>query len=96
MPRALSARRGAVDFIDSFRSRIGYVHYKDCRPDGVLVEAIGDGAIDWQAVAASLKKSDYSGWVVVEIEPGHGMEAHRSVKEDAVLSRQCIRETLGV
>ena len=87
---------GAVDFIDSFRSRIGYVHYKDCRPDGVLVEAIGDGAIDWQAVAGSLKKSDYGGWVVVEIEPGHGMEAHRSVKEDAVLSRQCIRETLGV
>ena len=87
---------GAVDFIDSFRSRIGYVHYKDCRPDGVLVEAIGDGAIDWHAVAGSLRSSDYGGWVVVEIEPGHGMEAHRSVKEDAVLSRQCIRETLGV
>ena len=86
---------GAVDFIDSFRSRIGYVHYKDCRPDGVLVEAIGDGAIDWRAVAASLRGSDYGGWVVVEIEPGHGMEAHRSVKEDALLSRQCIRETLG-
>ncbi|MCY4437877.1 MAG: sugar phosphate isomerase/epimerase [Chloroflexi bacterium] len=86
----------AVSFIDSFRSRIGYVHYKDCRPDGVLVEAIGDGAIDWHAVAGSLRSSDYSGWVVVEIEPGHGMEAHRSVKEDAVLSRQCIRETLGV
>ena len=88
--------KGAVDFIDTFRSRIGYMHYKDCREDGVLVEAIGDGAIDWQAVAGSLKSSDYSGWVVVEIEPGHGMEAHRTVKEDAALSRQCIRETLGV
>ena len=86
---------GAVDFIDTFRSRIGYVHYKDCRADGVLVEAIGDGAIDWQAVARSLNGSDYSGWVVVEIEPGHGMEAHRSVLADATLSRQCIRETLG-
>ncbi len=86
---------GAVDFIDTFRSRIGYVHYKDCRPDGVLVEAIGDGAIDWQAVARSLNGSDYRGWVVVEIEPGHGMEAHRSVLEDATLSRNCIRETLG-
>lgn len=87
---------GAVDFIGAFRSRIGYVHYKDCRPDGVLVEAIGDGAIDWHAVARLLISTDYSGWVVVEIEPGHGMEAHRSVKEDAALSRQCIRETLGV
>ena len=87
---------GAVDFIDTFRSRIGYVHYKDCRPDGVLVESIGEGAIDWHAVAASLTNSDYGGWVVVEIEPGHGMEVHRSVKEDAILSRQCIRETLGV
>ena len=87
---------GAVDFINSFRSRIGYVHYKDCRPDGVLVESIGEGAIDWHAVAASLTDSDYGGWVVVEIEPGHGMEAHRSVKEDATLSRQHIRKTLGV
>ena len=86
----------AVDFIGAFRSRIGYVHYKDCRADGVLVEAIGDGAIDWQEVARLLTGTDYSGWVVVEIEPGHGMEAHRSVKEDATLSRQCIRETLGV
>ncbi len=88
--------KGAVDFIDTFRSRIGYVHYKDCRQDGVLVEAIGDGVIDWQAVARSLTSTNYSGWVVVEIEPGHGMEAHRSVKEDAALSRQRIRETLGV
>ena len=86
----------AVEFIDTFRSRIGYVHYKDCRADGVLVEAIGDGVIDWQAVARSLTSTNYSGWVVVEIEPGHGMEAHRSVKEDAALSRQRIRETLGV
>ena len=87
---------GAVDFINSFRSRIGYVHYKDCRDDGVLVEAIGDGAIDWRAVAHVLTSTDYGGWLVVEIEPGRGMEAHRSVKEDAILSRQCIRETLGV
>ena len=86
----------AVEFIDTFRSRIGYVHYKDCRQDGVLVEAIGDGVIDWQAVARSLTSTNYSGWVVVEIEPGHGMEARRSVKEDAALSRQRIRETLGV
>ena len=44
----------------------------------------------------SLTSTDYGGWLVVEIEPGRGMEAHRSVKEDAILSRQCIRETLGV
>ena len=44
----------------------------------------------------SSRDTDYSGWLVVEIEPGHGMEAHRSVKEDATLSRQYIRETLGV
>ena len=86
----------AVDFIDAFRSRIGYVHYKDCRADGVLVESIGEGAIDWQAVAGALTSARYSGWVVVEIEPGHGMVAHRSVKEDATLSRRRIRETLGV
>ncbi len=87
---------GAVDFIETFRSRIGYVHYKDCRSDGVLVEAIGEGAIDWHAVATNLRSIDYSGWVVVEIEPGHGMEAHRSVLEDATLSRQYMNATLGV
>lgn len=86
----------AVEFIGTFRSRIGYVHYKDCRPDGVLVESIGEGAIDWQAVAGLLTSTNYSGWVVVEIEPGHGMVTRRAVKEDATLSRQCIRETLGV
>ena len=85
----------AVDFISSFRSRIGYVHYKDCRADGVLVESIGEGALDWRAVANTLREMDYSGWVVVEIEPGHGMVARRGVQEDAVLSRNCIRETLG-
>ena len=87
---------GAVEFIDTFRSRIGYVHYKDCWQDGVLVESIGEGAIDWHAVAANFRSIDYSGWVVVEIEPGHGMEAHRSVREDATLSRQLINDTLGV
>lgn len=86
----------AVEFIGAFRSRIGYVHYKDCRPDGVLVESIGEGAINWRAVADSLTGTVYSGWVVVEIEPGNGMVARRSVKEDATLSRQHIRETLEV
>lgn len=85
----------AVDFINTFRSRIGYVHYKDCRADGVLVESIGEGAIDWRVVADALRGMDYSGWVVVEIEPGHGMVAQRAVQEDAALSRNCIRETLG-
>ena len=83
------------EFIHRFAPRIGYLHYKDHR-GGTLVEALGEGEIDFAAVGQTVQDIGYSGWVVAEIEQGHGMVATRGVAEDARRSYALMRQTLGM
>jgi sugar phosphate isomerase/epimerase len=79
--------------IRRYRERIGYMHYKDCRGTE-LVEALGDGEIDFADVASALTEIDFSGWVVAELE---GVpDAQRTVAEDTRRSCDLMRQTLGV
>lgn len=82
------------EVIRRFASRIGYLHYKDHR-GGTLVEALGEGEIDFAAVGRVVREIGYAGWVVAEIEQGPGMVATRPVAEDARRSYDLLRRTLG-
>ncbi len=77
--------------IRRYRERIGFMHYKDCR-GAELVEALGDGEIDFADVAGALREIDFSGWVVAELEGVPG--ARRTVADDTRRSYELMRRTL--
>ncbi len=66
--------------------------YFDGVAAGVFPE-LGQGTIDWQAIAATLAEMEYEGWGVVEqdILPSSGIDALASARRN----RTFLRETLG-
>jgi len=83
-----------VDAMGRHWARTGYLHFKDMAGT-ILVEALGDGEIDFDAIGVLIRERGFSGWVVAEIEPAPGMVTNRTVLEDAGLSCAFIRSTLG-
>lgn len=81
--------------MERFWDRIGYLHFKDIKGD-TLTESLGEGEIDFTPVGMLVRTRGFRGWASAEIEPARGMVAHRSVAEDARLSAQFIRTTLGL
>ncbi len=72
--------------------RIGSLHYKDIDADRRIVEAIGDGVIDYGAVTALARTHGFTGWLVAELEAGPG--ARRAPLEDARLSATAMKRGL--
>ncbi|MCK4583150.1 sugar phosphate isomerase/epimerase, partial [Candidatus Bathyarchaeota archaeon] len=59
--------RGEVgEFIRRFGDRIRHVHVSDNDGETDQHLPIGDGGIDWGRVMDRLRRSGFSGWVVVE------------------------------
>ena len=52
--------------------------------------------MDFGPIGALAREHGFGGWATAEIEPAAGMVAERTVAEDARLSCQFIRQTLGV
>lgn len=62
--------RGGVDpvwFIKTYGHQMVYMHIRDQRADGKWTEAVGEGVMDFKAIAAALKEIDYKGRAAVEL-----------------------------
>lgn len=56
--------RGGVDpvwFIKTYGRQMVYMHIRDQKADGKWTEAVGEGVIDFPAIAKALKEINYSG-----------------------------------
>jgi inosose dehydratase len=67
--------------------RVASLHLRNSR-QGVWTEDFGDGDIDHRAVAAWLKQTGYSGYLVVELAYEPKTEITRPLEEDLRLSRE--------
>lgn len=62
--------RGGVDpvwFIQNYGKQMVYMHIRDQDADGKWTEAVGDGVMDFQAIASALKEINYSGRAAIEL-----------------------------
>jgi sugar phosphate isomerase/epimerase len=88
--------RGGVDpvwFINTYGEQMVYMHIRDQKADGKWTEAVGEGVIDFPAIAKALKKINYRGKAAIELafdEP-----PKNAVREDWKKSREYVRKVFG-
>lgn len=62
--------RGGVDpvaFIETYGSKLVYMHLRDQKANGKWTEALGEGVTDFKAIAKALKAANFSGRAAVEL-----------------------------
>lgn len=88
--------RAGIDpvwFIKKYGKQMVYMHIRDQRADGKWTEAVGEGVIDFPAIAKALKEINYNQKAAIELafdEP-----PKNPVKEDWKQSREYVRKVFG-
>jgi inosose dehydratase len=106
-PDTAQIAKGGTDplpVIDRWADRIRHVHLKDLSPlwaemraEGVSLRSpegyveLGEGVLDLRPLLPILARIGYSGWLMAELD-----EAQRPAREAAELSRDYLRDTLGL
>jgi sugar phosphate isomerase/epimerase len=87
----------AVRFLRQYQDRITFIEFKDWKPDSDLNTPLGTGLTPYPAVFDCVREIGYSGWIVVEQNGHQGIPGgYDNYLQCARISRECIREGLGV
>ncbi len=84
-----------VDFIRRYAGRIVYAHLRDRQADGVWAEAMGEGNIDYRAVARALRETSFRGQLAIELAHPRDFRPTRPLRESLKISRQFVRRVMG-
>jgi inosose dehydratase len=90
--------RGGEDVMQILREagkRTGDVHLRNSK-DGVWLEELADGDIDYRAVASELKSIGYRGWLTVELAWDPKTQITRPLVENLKRSREYAERVFGV
>jgi sugar phosphate isomerase/epimerase len=90
--------RGGVDpvtFIRQYGKQIVFLHLRDQKKDGRWSEALGEGDIDYAAIAAVLREISFSGDAIIELAHERDFKPTRPLRESLKMSREFVRKTLG-
>ena len=90
-----AARVDPVDFIKRYGTRIVFAHLRDRKQDGTWSEAMGEGDLDYGAVAKALRDVKFSGTLVIELAHNQGFVPTRPLRESIRISRQYVRRVMG-
>jgi len=84
-----------VDFIRTYGDRIVFLHLRDQDADGRWTEALGEGDMDYAAIAAALREVGFSGPAVIELAHEADFQPTRPLRESLKLSREYVRAVMG-
>ncbi len=90
--------RGGVDpvwFIREYGQQIVFLHLRDQHKNGRWSEALGEGDMDYSAIARALKDVNFKGTAVIELAHEANFKKTRPLKESWKISRQYVRNVLG-
>lgn len=90
--------RGGADVMTLVRDaggRIGDLHLRNSR-DGIWLEELADGEVDYAQVATLLRARKYAGTYTVELAYEKGTQKTRSIEENLRRSRDYVRRTFGL
>ncbi|RYE17772.1 MAG: twin-arginine translocation signal domain-containing protein [Sphingobacteriales bacterium] len=82
-----------VAFVKKYGKQMVYMHLRDQTADGVWTEAVGEGVIDFPAIAKALKEVDFKGSAAIELT--FDKPATRPIKEDLKISREYVHKVFG-
>ena len=83
-----------VDFIERYGNRIVFAHLRDQQADGTWSEAMGEGVMDFAAIARALRQVDFAGDLAMELAHERGFELTRPLRESLRMSREYVREVM--
>jgi sugar phosphate isomerase/epimerase len=89
--------RGGVDpvaFIRRYGKQIVFLHLRDQKKDGKWSEAMGEGDMDYVAIAAALREINFAGHAVIELAHERGFQLTRPLRESLKMSREFVRKVL--
>ena len=84
-----------VAFLRQYGSQIVFLHLRDQHQDGRWSEALGEGDMDYLAIAKTLREIRFQGDVIIELAHEPGFEPTRPLRESLKISRQFVRQMLG-
>jgi len=90
--------RGGVDpdaFIREYGAQIVFLHLRDQKKDGRWSEALGEGDMDYAAIARALRDVGFTGCAVIELAHERDFKPTRPLRESLKLSREFVRNVLG-
>ncbi len=90
--------RGGVDpvaFIRQYGKQIVFLHLRDQTKDGRWSEALGEGDMDYTAIAAALREINFAGHAVIELAHERNLKLTRPLRESLKMSREYVRKVLG-
>ena len=90
--------RGGVEpaaFIRHYGSKIIFLHLRDQKKDGRWAEAIGEGDMNYPAIAAALKETRFQGDAVIELAHERDFKPTRPLRESFRMSREFVRTSFG-
>ena len=89
--------RGGVDptrFIGEYGKSIIFLHLRDQKADGRWSEALGEGDMDYAAIAKALQEINFAGDAVIELAHEGGFRPTRPIRESLKISRDFVRRVL--
>jgi len=90
--------RGGVDpvqFIRQHSRQIVFLHLRDQLSAGRWSEALGEGDMDYAAIAAALREVGFTGDAVIELAHERDFQPTRPLRESLKQSRQFVRQVFG-
>ncbi len=83
-----------VDFIERYGERIVFLHLRDQHADGRWAESLGEGDMDYEAIAAALRRVGFAGDAAIELAHERDFEPTRPLRESLRMSRDFVRRVL--
>jgi sugar phosphate isomerase/epimerase len=83
-------------FLKTYASKLTYLHLRDHLWTGQWSEALGEGIMDFGAIARQLRQLNYTGDMTVELAFPNEFKPTRPIRESLKLSRAVVREQFGV
>lgn len=90
--------RGGVDpvqFLRQYGRQIVFLHLRDQNQDGRWSEALGEGAMDYAAIATALREINFQGDAIIELAHESDFKPTRPLRESLKMSREFVRRVLG-
>jgi sugar phosphate isomerase/epimerase len=91
----IRAKVDPVDFIRRHGKQVVYAHLRDEKPDGRWSEALGEGAMDYAAIARAMHAIPFTGDVAIELAHERDFKPTRPLRESLKISREYVRRVMG-
>jgi sugar phosphate isomerase/epimerase len=90
--------RGGVDpatFVRQYGKQVVFLHLRDQHANGRWSEALGEGDMDYEAIARALHEIGFAGHAVIELAHERDFQVTRPLRESLKISREFVRRVLG-